>query len=153
MTTPISDPITGRDVGIESGSPLAALSEFYRAFNERDLTLMERNWLASPAASMDNPLGGIRRGWGDIRTVYERIFQGPARVSVEFYDYTVEELGDAFVAVGRERGQLTGPSVALDLKIRTSRLFARCEGRWRQIHHHGSIEDADLLARYQAAVR
>lgn len=81
MTTPISDPITGRDVGIESGSPLAALSEFYRAFNERDLTLMERNWLASPAASMDNPLGGIRRGWGDIRTVYERIFQGPARVS------------------------------------------------------------------------
>ena len=37
--------------------------------------------------------------------------------------------------------------------IRISRIFRRVDGRWRQIHHHGSIDDADLLARYQAAVR
>jgi len=27
------------------------------------------------------------------------------------------------------------------------------DGRWRQVHHHGSIEDATLLADYQNAVR
>jgi hypothetical protein len=37
--------------------------------------------------------------------------------------------------------------------IRTSRWFKLADGRWRQLHHHGSIEDADLLARYQLAVR
>jgi hypothetical protein len=26
------------------------------------------------------------------------------------------------------------------------------DGRWRQIHHHGSMDDADLLARYQRFV-
>jgi ketosteroid isomerase-like protein len=42
----------------------------------------------------------------------------------------------------------------LDLAIRTTRIFRRDgSGRWRQVHHHGSIEDAKLLAAYQAAVR
>jgi predicted glycosyltransferase involved in capsule biosynthesis len=40
----------------------------------------------------------------------------------------------------------------MDLKIRTSRLFQLIGGRWRQFHHHGSVEDPELLARYQAAV-
>jgi hypothetical protein len=26
------------------------------------------------------------------------------------------------------------------------------EGRWKQVHHHGSIEAPELLARYQSAV-
>jgi hypothetical protein len=37
------------------------LAEFYRAFNTRDLALMERNWISSDEASMDNPLGGSTR--------------------------------------------------------------------------------------------
>ena len=153
MTTPTSDPITGRESSFAYGSPHAALSEFYRAFNARDLALMERNWLPTSAASMDNPLGGIRRGWSEIRPVYKQIFAGTAHVEVEFFDYTIEEAGTAFVAIGRERGTVTAASLSLDLMIRTSRVFVRADERWRQLHHHGSIEDADLLTRYQAAVR
>jgi hypothetical protein len=42
----------------------------------------------------------------------------------------------------------------LQLAIRTSRLFRRAPGdRWHQVHHHGSIDDPQLLADYQAAVR
>ena len=26
------------------------------------------------------------------------------------------------------------------------------DGRWQQVHHHGSIDDPDLLSRYQRAV-
>jgi phage gp16-like protein len=33
----------------------------------------------------------------------------------------------------------------------TSRIFKKLEGRWKQAHHHGSIEDPQLLAKYQAA--
>ena len=57
-----------------------------------------------------------------------------------------------FYAVGRERGyfRLGGEEIAL--AIRTSRIFQKNDGRWRQVHHHGSIEDPQLLAKYQAAV-
>jgi hypothetical protein len=85
MVEPVKEPITGREEPIDPATPTGALAEFYRAFNRRDLRLMEANWHADDEASMDNPLGGIRRGWDDIRTVYERIFTGKARVAIEFY--------------------------------------------------------------------
>jgi hypothetical protein len=152
MTLPFAEAITGKETASPT-TPLGALSEFYRAFNDRDLALMSQNWLPTEEASMDNPLGGIKRGWNQIRPVYERLFHGTATVTVEFFDYTLHETPDAFLAVGRERGTLESSDATLELKIRTSRWFRRVDGRWRQLHHHGSIDDAELLARYQAAVR
>jgi hypothetical protein len=75
------------------------------------------------------------------------------RVNVEFHDYTLHVIGDVFYAVGRERGKLVSPTVTLDLAIRTSRLFRRNDGIWRQLHHHGSIDSPQLLDAYQKAVR
>ena len=152
MTTEL-DAITGRENPSSLDDRLAAIAEFYRAFNTRDLTLMERNWTRSGEAVMDNPVGGIRRGWAEIRSVYEQIFRSNARVEVEFYDYSIASADDMFYAAGRERGRLTSPTTTLDLAIRTTRVFRRVEGRWRQIHHHGSIDDPQRLAAYQDAVR
>lgn len=153
MSKPIATPVTGEGPRADPTTPIGALGEFYRAFNAEDLALMEQNWLNSAEASMDNPLGGIRRGWDEIATVYRRIFGGSARIQVEFHDYTLHVQGEAFLAVGRERGTLDADGERLDLKIRTSRWFVRSGGRWRQLHHHGSIEDADLLSRYRMAVQ
>jgi hypothetical protein len=36
--------------------------------------------------------------------------------------------------------------------IRTTRVFKRVNGHWRQMHHHGSFDDPNLLKNYQAAV-
>jgi ketosteroid isomerase-like protein len=147
------EPITGdEDVGDRS-HPSQVLAEFYKAFNTRDLALMAENWDPSDEAVMDNPVGGITRGWADIRRVYERIFRSPTRVHVEFYDYTLHVVESVFYAVGRERGRFTAPGGALDLVIRTTRIFRRADGRWRQVHHHGSIDDPTLLETYQRAVR
>ncbi len=52
---------------------------------------------------MDNPLGGIKRGWSDIRSVYERLFASAKRFRFEFYDYTLQRNGEVFIAIGRER--------------------------------------------------
>ncbi len=101
---------------------------------------------------MNNPLGGIKRGWDEIKSVYENLFGGPAEVYVEFYDYTIHEAGNTFYAVGRERGYCRLGDSELALAIRTTRIFRNMEGRWRQVHHHGSIEDPDLLKRYQVGV-
>lgn len=148
-----SEAITGDEELGDRSLPVQALAEFYKAFNTRDLPLMAENWEPSAEAAMDNPVGGITRGWADIRSVYERIFGSPAQVRVEFHDYTLHVGESVFYAVGRERGRFVTPAGALDLRIRTTRIFRRTGGRWRQVHHHGSIDDPALLERYQRAVR
>lgn len=145
--------ITGMEF-MESSTPigaLSALSEFYQAFNHRNLDLMRRNWHPDECV-LDNPLGGIRRGWSEIEPLYVKLFNGPAKVRVEFYDFTLHESADIFLAAGRERGHFDKGDIHLELAIRTSRIYRRENSRWLQIHHHGSIEDPDLLARYRAAV-
>lgn len=146
-------PITGREDKEKLALPLRALSEFYDAFNNRNLEKMSRNWAQCDEVVMDNPVGGIKRGWKEIRAVYERIFAGPTRVNVEFYDYTLHETGEIFYAIGRERGELRAGETAINLAIRTTRIYRSIDGQWRQVHHHGSFDDPELLARYQEAVR
>ena len=153
ISSPMIAVLTGREDPIDPREPLGALCEFYQAFNGLDLALMERNWVLSDEAFLAHPLGGIRRGWADIRELYERIFRAPARISLELHDCTIHRFGEMFYAVGRERGTLQGDNLSLELKFRTSRLFRFTGGRWRQIHHHGSIENPELLLRYQAALR
>ncbi len=150
MTIVETLPITGAEAG-DPATPFGALAEFYRAFNGRDLALMRQNWQLDECV-LDNPLGGIRRGWPEIEPLYRRLFTGQARVYVEFYDYSLH-LGPAmFCAAGRERGRFEQAGRHIDLAIRTSRIYRFDGRRWRQIHHHGSIEDGGLLVAYQAAV-
>ncbi len=144
--------ITGGETQTYLTPPLQALVQFYAAFNGRDLEAMARNWEPSDEVAMDNPLGGIKRGWNEIRSIYERLFNGPARAYVEFYDYSLHETSEMFYVVGRERGQFALGDEEIPLAIRTSRIFRKRDGQWRQAHHHGSIDDPALLERYQRAV-
>jgi ketosteroid isomerase-like protein len=147
-----SAPITGRESLTGRDAALVALIRFYQAFNARDRAAMEANWHNGGDIAMDNPLGGIKRGWTEIGAVYERLFAGPARVVVEFYDYTLHRTPEMFYAVGRERGHFERDGETIELAIRTSRVFRHIAGAWRQVHHHGSIDDPELPARYQRAV-
>ncbi len=149
---PVKKAITGREDQGDLALPFQALVQFYCAFNSRDMQMMSRNWAQSDDTAMDNPLGGIMRGWSGIQSVYERIFSGPARVYVEFYDYTIHETAEMFYAVGRERGYFRPGKEEIELAVRTSRIFRKSDGHWKQVHHHGSIDDPQLLERYQAAV-
>lgn len=148
------EPITGADAGaVDPLDPRGCLNDFYRAFNRQDLILMSANWSPGTDASMSNPLGDVYRGWPAIAAVYERIFYGPARVYVEFFDYSLHVGADMFCAVGRERGHVELEGERIDLAIRTSRVYRLENCGWRQLHHHGSIDDAALLARYQELIR
>lgn len=149
---PIQEAITGNEEQGDLSSPYQALVQFYCAFNTRDMRMMAEHWAQSDDIAMDNPLGGISRGWDAVGSIYERLFNGPAQVYVEYFDYTIHETTEMFYAVGRERGYFRRGDTEIALAIRTSRIFRRSEGRWRQVHHHGSIEDPQLLAAYQAAV-
>lgn len=149
----VETPVTGREERDRLTPQMRALSDFYRALNGRDMELMSRNWAQTDEVVMDNPVGGIRRGWEEIRAVYGRIFGSPARYWFEFYDYSYHEAGEIFYVTGRERGEFGAGETPLKMAIRTTRVFRLVDGAWRQVHHHGSIDDPDLLAAYQRAVR
>jgi len=133
---------------------LAALESFYFAFNHRDLDVFRRVWTADPLAQLNNPLGGILRGGDAITALYDKVFHGPARVTVTLGDIVEYDGEGHAVFAGRETGEYrVGDAPAVPLSIRTTRFFAYEAGRWVQVHHHGSIDDADALAAYQAALR
>jgi ketosteroid isomerase-like protein len=130
---------------------LLAINRFYAAFNGRDLVAMGKVWAEDGV--LYNALGGVAHGWQEMAAIYRRIFAGAVTVQVAFFDYTFGEAGDVAWAVGRERGTACHGADAIDLDIRTSRVFRRIGGRWRQAHHHGSIDDPKRLAAYQRLVR
>lgn len=148
----LPDVITGTEVLNDPASPLSALINFYRAFNQQDLHLMVNNWLSTPEASMSNPVGGIKLGWAEIQPVYEHIFFGAAHVYVEYHDFSIHVGEEMFCAVGRERGYFRLAETEIPLAIRTSRIYRRLNGQWKQLHHHGSMDDPSLLQTYQNAV-
>lgn len=147
------DQINGTEAWLAGDEPVIALRDFYRGFNSRDLDRVSAHWSHAPGVSMSNPLGGVKRGWDEIRGVYEAIFHGPTQVFVEFHDIHIHGGHEYFIAVGRERGTARRDGETLELAIRTSRLFVRKDGAWRQYHHHGSMDDPERLAAYQRMIR
>jgi hypothetical protein len=152
--------VASRDLRGEMNEPgvngaRAALETFYFAFNSRSLLALRDVWAADPLIQLNNPLGGIRRGQQEVLDLYQHLFDGPARVWVEFYDIVQYVTRETAVFAGRERGAFTSGSESIPLSIRTTRIFRYMglEFGWRQVHHHGSIDDAALLKRYQQVVQ
>jgi len=144
--------ITGEESIPSEKDPLAALVAFYRGFNHRDLQAMQYNWAAEYPIVMSNPIGGLRKGRKEILQGYEKIFTSPAKVYVEFYDYTLMQTENMYCVAGRERGFFKLKNETINLEIRTSRIYLLIQQGWKQIHHHGSIDNPDLLQRYQSAI-
>jgi hypothetical protein len=132
----------------------SALESFYYAFNSRNIDALGSVWCEEPMPQLNNPLGGMLRGKLAIVELYRRIFGSPARVWVRFGD-ALEYFGPgSAVFAGRENGEYRDGETAIPLIIRTTRIFHYLGSvGWRQVHHHGSIDDADALRRYQDAVK
>lgn len=131
----------------------AALATFYYALNHRDDAALAAVWATSPLAQLNNPVGGVLRGGEAITALYGRILHGAITLTVTLGDI-VEYVGaDHVVVAGRETGHYTtADGDQVPVSIRTTRYLQYTEGRWWQYHHHGSIDDAQALAAYQAAL-
>jgi hypothetical protein len=124
VSKPVQEPITGNEQLEDLGQPEQAVIQFYKAFNTRDLNMIDENFAHSDEVAIDNPLGGIRRVADEPHKMYEAVFKSPADVHVEFWDYTIHRVGDIFWAVGRERGTYRDGDEVRSLNIRTTRTFS-----------------------------
>ncbi len=143
---PVQEPVTGRERIADPAQPRHGLVQFYRALNSRDLALMAQSREQSGEAAMDDPLAGSKRGWPEIRPVYERLLRLARPMFFEFRDYTEHGTADLYWGIGRERGHPGRGDERLDPAIRTTRLFRLAGTHGRQSHHHGSIEDPRVPA-------
>ncbi len=91
---PIQEPITGNEELGDLSQPQQALAQFYRAFNSRDLKMIDDNFAPSDNVAIDNPLGGIRRGADEPHKMYEGVFKSPADVHVEFWGSSGNRMGE-----------------------------------------------------------
>src|SRR5882672_9382068 len=117
--------ISGKEAPAGHGSALDALIDFYLSFNSSDLDALAANWGDGEALSMDNPIGGIRRGWPAIKEGYAKLFNGPATVRVVFHDFVAQGNNDFHLFVGREKGYCELPLFGLTFE------FVRLDGSSR----------------------
>lgn len=138
--------------GIEGARAL--VESFYYAFNQRDMQVFSRVWAKDALIQLNNPLGGILRGYEPIASLYQNLFNGPARVWVELSDIVELQTPEMVVFAGRETGEFSKGDKIVTLAIRTSRIvqWMGVGVGWKQTHHHGSIDNPSLLQTYQQAV-
>jgi ketosteroid isomerase-like protein len=133
----------------ELSEPELAIYGFYKAFNEKNMAAITKIWANTEDITIENPAGGIRRGWSDLKWAYGKVLGSPAKVSAEFYDYTIHIAGEVFWSVGRERIFLNISGDDITMSVRITRIFRMIDGKWRLVHLHGSFEDPDMLRKYQ----
>jgi len=142
---------------------VAALQTFYYALNHRDLPALAAVWADHDLVQLNNPVGGLLRSKPSVEDLYRRIFASDIGLQVTFTDAVTYAWAPAVVFAGRELASyLSARDSDTDegrhevaLTIRTTRVFgfSSKEGRWMQLHHHGSIDSPNALHDYREAVR
>jgi pyrroloquinoline quinone (PQQ) biosynthesis protein C len=131
--------INGKETGSLSPEH-RILSEYYNALNTANIAKMKNNWSKDATAAFTSPLGGITRSHHNIIASHNELFNSPIDIEVEYYDIEISTLANGFSAVGRERGTITINGETIPVGFRTSRLFVKENGEYKQLHHHGSFE-------------
>jgi len=118
-----------------------ALHEYYAALNSGDIEKMRNSWSKEQTTAFTSPLGGIVRTYKEVIQAHKELFSLPIKIDVEYYDIEITTLNNGFCSVGREKGTMKIGNEVIDVAFRTSRLFIKEEGTFKQLHHHGSFED------------
>lgn len=79
-----------------------------------------------------------------IVSTHNELFESPIDIEVEYYDVHITLMDNGFQAVGRERGIMRIGNETISVGFRTSRLFVKENGEYKQLHHHGSFEDVQI---------
>lgn len=113
---------------------LAANRAFYEAHEGRDLDAMRAVWEHSERATCIHPGWPILRTWRLVEESWRRILEGPGRNQFIITNEAVAVLGDvAWVTLDENLvyGGATGT-------IAATNIYARVDGAWRMVAHHGS---------------
>jgi ketosteroid isomerase-like protein len=120
-------------VSADEAAVLALHERFYAAFEAADLDAMSDLWEHSDRVSCVHPGWAILRGWSAVASSWAALFQSPERLQFILTNQQTVVVGDAAWVTVDENiiGAESGTVASLNL-------FARTDGEWRMVGHHGS---------------
>ena len=120
----------------------AANLAFYEAFEAGDLDAMAEVWERSDRVSVTHPGWPTLQGWAQVAASWEAVFRGTPYIQFVLTDERVHVAGDAaWVTVSENILQSGTDEDAMGLSgttVAALNLFARRNGSWRLVVHHGS---------------
>jgi ketosteroid isomerase-like protein len=116
---------------------LAANQAFYDAHEARSSAAMEEVWDHAGRVVCVHPGWPILRGWPLVAESWRRIFAGPGRTQFILTNLSVAVDGDVAWVTLEENLVDTGPLDATGAVAATN-VFARVDGVWKLVAHHGS---------------
>ncbi len=117
---------------------LAANSDFYRAFSDRDLGSMSLLWWQGTTSLCIHPGGQILTGWDSIRESWDSIFRNTDALEIETELVKAEiDQAIAYVVV-RETVLQSSRGRKLKAQSMATNLFQKMAQKWYLVHHHGS---------------
>jgi len=115
---------------------LAANAAFYAAFEARDLDAMSDVWEHTDRTSCVHPGWPILTGWASVAASWFALFDGPQRLQFIVTGTEVRVAGDtAWVTCNENLIEGAGAATS---SVAATNVFARGDGGWRLVHHHGS---------------
>lgn len=126
----MSDPRSHPDVA----AVLAANDAFYAAFEARDLDAMSDVWEHTDRVSCVHPGWPRLQGWAAVASSWYALFDGPQRLQMIVTGVRADVVGD-LAWVTCDEGLLDARGTQ---SVAATNLFARSDGRWRMVAHHGS---------------
>lgn len=128
-----ADP-TDPDGAIDVVAVRAANEAFYDAFERRDLDAMSDVWEHSDRVACVHPGWSILTGWGAVSASWYALFDGPQRLQFIVTDERIAVVGGLAWVTCNENLIDGGATQA----VAATNVFARADGGWRLVHHHGS---------------
>jgi ketosteroid isomerase-like protein len=115
-------------------SLLDANAAFYVAFEGRDLDAMSELWVHEDHVVCTHPGWATLRGWPAVAASWFALFQGDQ--SMQFILTNVEAHAEGNVGwVTLDENLIAGSSAQT---VAATNVFARRDGAWRIVLHHGS---------------
>ncbi len=123
----------------------AVNAAFYAAFEAGDLDAMADVWERSERARVTHPGWPTLHGWEKVEGSWRAIFSNTPFIQFVLTDERVLVGEDLAVVTLDENilqaGDAEGATASQDLsaaRVAATNVFARRDGRWRMVHHHGS---------------
>ncbi|MBI3784317.1 MAG: nuclear transport factor 2 family protein [Deltaproteobacteria bacterium] len=117
---------------------LAANAEFYRAFENLDLSEMEAVWMKAPQVKCVHPGWSLLVGFGPVMDSWQRIFANTRGMHFELVNVLVDVVGDLAWVVLTEVIETRTADGADRSLVQATNIFQRHYERWLLVHHQGS---------------
>ena len=122
----------------EQDAVLAANERFYRAFEKRNLEMMEAVWSRGVDCLCAHPGRLPLKGLAEIGESWRKIFGNVDYIEIETEIISVEVSGNLAYVVVVESVLQVVKRRRVEARSLATNVFERMGGQWFLVHHHGS---------------